>query len=95
MMTTEEQARQKWCPFVRTAWAMNAADDTAALCTANRGNTDNDCLCIASDCMAWRGAWRKKVTDRSCWDKEELASKPTAPGKDWERIGYCGLAGKP
>ena len=52
----EPDAREKWCPFVRTAWALNASDESAALCTANRGNTDNNCRCVASDCMQWRWA---------------------------------------
>lgn len=63
--------------------------------TFQNGDADPGCHCVVSDCMAWRGMWRKKVADRTYWDKEELASKPTAPGKDWERVGYCGLAGKP
>ena len=34
---------------------MDPNDGRAALCTANRGNTDDSCRCIASDCMAWEG----------------------------------------
>jgi hypothetical protein len=37
-MMTEEEAKTKWCPFMRTPHALGP--------TANR--------CIASECMAWR-----------------------------------------
>jgi len=37
---TEDQARQKWCPF---------GDDRIGLI-----DSDPPSLCIASDCMAWR-----------------------------------------
>lgn len=53
-MYEEEEARTKWCPHVRTAWAMNPQNDDAPICTSNRGNTDDKCRCVASDCMMWR-----------------------------------------
>lgn len=57
---TEDEARQKWCAFARTAWAMDASNNDAPICTANRGNTDNDCHCIASDCMQWEEAEQRE-----------------------------------
>ena len=86
-LMTEKEANTKRCLMLELIQSVHAS--------AAPGGSDSPVGCIGSGCMWWRGAWRKKVTDRSCWDKEELASKPTAPGKDWERIGYCGLAGKP
>jgi len=79
---TEDEAKTKWCPFVR---AIGAVSDDAA---ANRWPTDPDgefddtlgldawghphALCIASQCMAWR----------------------TGPQLGERRDGgYCGLAG--
>ena len=76
-MMTEEEARKRWCPFVRYATRDDGGDypERAHVVTGNRflhkpgpGLTN----CIASGCMAWR------------WT-----------GFPAERLGYCGLAGKP
>jgi hypothetical protein len=50
-MMTEEQAKEKWCPFARVAGissrgAINRDDKS--------GEPDVCARCIASDCMAWR-----------------------------------------
>lgn len=54
-LLTEDQARQKWCPFVR--FSMSTADGNAT----NRHNAAGEISqnprysqCIASSCMAWR-----------------------------------------
>ena len=100
---TEDEAKTKWCPFVR---AIGAVSDDAA---ANRWPADPDgesddsfgldssgqphALCIASQCMAWRWAVRPRVAI------ERLAVIGT-DGEFVERpktvdagSGYCGLAG--
>lgn len=50
-MLTEEQAKTKWCPFVRQGSAVSG------LGSLNRehehGHTYGGLNCIASDCMAW------------------------------------------
>lgn len=54
---TEDQAREKWCPFSRTG--LRTGQGGVAV---NRHVTDGDSepeiydetRCIASDCMAWR-----------------------------------------
>ena len=46
---TEDEAKTKWCPFVRQSTTVSA--------TYNRtdsGGAPKSCLCIAGDCMAWR-----------------------------------------
>lgn len=58
MMHTEEEAKTKWCPFARTATfeTQSAVSESAA--TFNRpwsgSIAQEDCSCIASECMAWR-----------------------------------------
>jgi len=79
---TEDEARKKWCPFARHT------QDEAPV--ANRWDSDLNpiqCRCIASDCLAWR--WR--VTS----GVEERMYHDVAAGKEPQREGYCGLAGKP
>lgn len=41
-MHTEQEARQKWCPF-----------DRSYLMRTNEVDV-GECHCVASDCMAWR-----------------------------------------
>ena len=48
---TEEEAKQKWCPFARDAES-NAAGYTTTNTTAK---------CIGSACMAWR--WEEETYD--------------------------------
>ena len=85
-MRTEEQAREKWCPYSRynpnneggggnRFWGMDGVHD--------------HCRCIASDCMAWR--WLTHENRDQIW-------RPTGPDTAQStdaHMGYCGLAGKP
>lgn len=76
---TEEQAKTKWCPMVRTPVFENGQNQGLS---ANDPNyTYSTCLCIASDCMMWR------IT-------KEGHSITTGAYKDVPSEGYCGLAGK-
>ena len=77
----EDEAKTKWCPFVRMNFASQSKSDV--IFYNNRGEagdglkdeTVNLC-CIASECMAWR--WT---------DPKNVAQK--------DRRGCCGLAGRP
>lgn len=79
---TEDEAKEKWCPFVRV---VIGPDNPAwqGLMLTNRGDIPADnthTLCIGSACMAWR--WRHKPAPED----------PFAPS---DGDGYCGLAGDP
>lgn len=61
---TEDEAKTKWCPFVRLArpgqTAFNRTTDDSELLPA--------AMCVASDCMAWRWkarTWPSKPNDQS------------------------------
>ena len=57
-MITEEEARKKWCPFARDSLLEECRDGVTSY-SFNRavgcgtGKLPENCLCIASDCMAW------------------------------------------
>ena len=57
MLVTEEDARSKWCPAARTG-AYSDRGPMGAV-TTNRDpriEVSQSCLCLASDCAAWRWA---------------------------------------
>ena len=77
---TAEFARKKWCPHVRVMF--DSGEEGNIHPVANRDFLDGytKCLCVADDCMMWRGAAVQYTT--------------TGPG-GFEEMGYCGLAGRP
>lgn len=99
-MHTENEAREKWCPFARTLHREVFQENTRqkkeqlGLESVNRLSTGLGpfSCCIASECMAWRSggpAWR---------DRESgilFAAPPKQGESDKVQVGYCGLAGKP
>ena len=111
MTLTEDEARKKWCPFVR---AGNEAGCNRSVLNAE-GYLDK---CIASECMAWRWAaqsYEYKTTE-AVWHEGGLGIEIVPPAGDgWEQIdegiidfhhipwrrpkpirhGYCGLSGNP
>lgn len=77
---TEDEAKEKWCPFSRTMGMkgeviMPAANRVFIYDGDNKLQFPHPemCACIASKCMAWR------------WDGPQ----------DFNRPGHCGLAGRP
>lgn len=80
-MQTENEAKNKWCPFARVGVYHGGA------CTAVNRHPEpsvrEDTKCIGSGCMAWR--WKNGVTP-------EQAAKWEKPLKAEELKGYCGLA---
>lgn len=85
---TEDEAKTKWCPFVRMAVGTVAEDGESNVplvgATPNRFVDRNSgrwsypkgAACIGSACMAWRDA--------------PLNRQPNVG-----RAGYCGLSGRP
>ena len=99
-MHTEEQAREKWCPFAKFNTGI-----------APERIHDGGFRCIASDCMAWRWVPLKvtpEYLDAVRTVAEETGEKPPfakaartvadGPGKlglpSKPFRGFCGLAGK-
>lgn len=87
MLTTEEEAKTKWCPFARVA-----VDARGASVSVNRhlegAITQRETRCLTSACMAWR--W---IDDE--WLTEEPNDPTESPPSTRHRRGFCGLAGKP
>ena len=82
---TEDEAKERWCPFYRVSAAGVEADvelyDTRKHNPSPSGQL-GDGRCIASDCMAWR--WKSLPEGTSL----KLADLDIDEG-------YCGLAGRP
>lgn len=55
MYLTEEEARQKWCPFARVS-ASNFPEPGNHASNRDAGGSvpSNGSNCLASECMAWR-----------------------------------------
>ncbi|CAO3453320.1 hypothetical protein [Azospirillum argentinense] len=83
MLMTEGEAKKKWCPHAR--YTADEEDNSAS----NRWCGDKapkECLCIATNCMAWRWGYERNFggdLDRTTDFKSGL------------RTGYCGAFGKP
>ncbi len=76
---TEQEAKTKWCPFVR--YVVIHQETNAAvnrwMSTSDKQLNPEPAHCIGSDCMAWR------QTSEYQHPNEHI------------KTGYCGLAGKP
>lgn len=80
---TEEEARKKWCPFVRIVNSYGIAIGNRNI--SRKSQTPRMC-CIASECMAWR------------WKVAPLPARKNDIGEDIPAFGgrgFCGLAGNP
>lgn len=88
MLTTEDEAKKRWCPESRTMLTIlsqNAilGEQPEAIASCNR-NVKGKPLgsCIGSACMAWRWATNGMLLD---------GNKPP----EGNVYGYCGKAGRP
>lgn len=87
---TEEEAKEKWCPFARVR---EANQGSAAAVNIRSLGTPSLVRCIASECMAWRGKtqWRP----RSDYPWEDGKAESSGPNVQERIVGHCGLAGRP
>lgn len=87
MIVTEEEARTKWCPHARVQVHQSAVnremdyrDDLQPRC---RVVPARGCLCVASNCMAWK--WMRYHSP------EELEARKAHGLAVEVPKGYCGL----
>lgn len=105
MIVTEEEAKKKWCPFVRHEGDKGGSWNRTVSAMKrifgwDGGNPypEETCNCIASECMAWRWAHMRhfpepaNTADLYPDNQGYLARKD---GNDMKRLGYCGKAGAP
>lgn len=84
MLTSEEEAKGKWCPFGRVY-----GPEGASLNRGDTGGGHGRSRCIGSSCMSWRWQGWKTVGHIS------IAQDPKEENRDGPRLGFCGLAGEP
>lgn len=61
-MITEKEAKKRWCPHARVMVDQDV--EVSVNRSVRGGEPDPDCLCLASDCMAWRWESYRKLDDR-------------------------------
>jgi hypothetical protein len=92
---TEDEAKAKWCPFVRQPQAVARQEgmDVVGGCNADaEGHRFPRHHCIGSACMAWR--WKFVQTNE---DQTRMSGMWPPMKAIYERTdqGGCGLAGSP
>lgn len=83
---TEDEAKTKWCPFVRAASPDGAAAWNRSSFITYEHEARQATRCIASACMAWR--WSEKQPPGHGFFAD---GSPHPEGA----LGFCGLAGAP
>lgn len=95
---TEEQAKEKWCPFSNSPGSFLTGAISINL-TGRVGEILHTSKCLGSACMAWH--WEKKPNQD--WKPEPggMMSYPPRDKRfdepmyiDDETEGHCGLAGR-
>lgn len=89
---TEEEAKTKWCPFVRHAYTPMQFETNPTAISINRcvekDKQAEGCSCIGSQCMAWR--WILAPQQTVSFNEESANPKAGS----YVAIGYCGLVGR-
>jgi hypothetical protein len=92
---SEEEARQKWCPYARADMAGQTvvmAMERAPAAVARADGKGYDVVstrCIGASCMAWRWEVTPGEIAAQATGKLQYTVLSHAP------IGFCGLAGQP
>ena len=101
MLVTEKEAKERWCPFAQFGSGCNRK-------LAESSEPLSACMCIASQCMAWR--WMPLMADQPFMDaiKDRMESSGDSHPKAVKYVrthlsdyglpdkpfrGICGLAG--
>lgn len=97
---TEDEAKNKWCPFARVA---SLDDDREDVSARNRWSRDGEtkwgpvagAACIGSACMAWQ--WEQEANQPALldWAHGDMAAPAPPSTRQSTVAGFCGLAGKP
>lgn len=100
---TEDEAKAKWCPFVRFVPAVAAEHPAFPNRPFVADGLGDQTRCIGSACMAWREHYQPrpflvtyagKPEEPWAWDPTGHAEYETASVRpNDERFGHCGLAG--
>lgn len=89
---TEDEAKAKWCPFVRLTQGNKQYHPVTNRFVTVAGDNSNKPTCLASACMAWRARpqWRWTDIEPPEWHD---GVEPAEDMKEQRMGGYCGLAG--
>jgi hypothetical protein len=90
---TEQEAKTKWCPFVRAPHL-----GTAGINRQVDEQPTPQARCIGSACMGWRWAGAWDANHGGFLNDSTDIRERTVAGRLMEHekaVGYCGLAGKP
>ena len=80
MITTEQDAKGRWCPFARVY-----GSHASTVNRTTKGTIHQDTLCLGSACMAW--TWAGWKHDGKVHSREPHVSGGHAPA-----VGFCGMA---
>ena len=95
---TEDEAKTKWCPEVRTGLVSGMAVNRHVADGPHSPNgVYHETRCIGSSCMAWRWSVQNNATGEVVQQQSRVAAEFLLKVVDFEASigGYCGLAGKP
>ena len=102
MILTEQEAKERWCPFVRYT-SIRGQGINRWVDDADRQVNPEPARCIASQCMAWR--WGQPSTETKWFAKppetdEWRFASGENNGANYTRArpnrrGFCGLAWRP
>lgn len=92
MILTEEEAKTKWCPYVRVEYGT-----TSGLNRDGLGCAADTAICLASGCMAWRWLMDEPHDIECASVRTQMDPVPDLCNCDGPstRVGFCGLAGAP